>query len=111
MINCEFGRSFILIEADLRIDRRLRGTTGSCNSPSVRARLTISQDAVAALTTIFGFTLTPLCVSCAGHRAHSAGEVASSARRHAPSKRHTYVFDKASQATSISSGGLWGCRG
>ena len=43
--------------------------------------------------------------------ARSAGEVASSARRHAPSKRHTYVFDKASQATSISSGGLWGCRG
>ena len=42
--------------------------------------------------------------------ARSAGEVASSARRHAPSKRHTYVFDKTSQATSISSGGLC-CRG
>ena len=38
--------------------------------------------------------------------ARSAGEVASSARRHAPSKSHTYVFDKTSQASSISSGGL-----
>ena len=58
----------------------------------------------------FRFTLySTLCVVSRAPR--SAGEVASSARRHAPSKRHTYVFDKASQATSISSGGLWGCRG
>ena len=35
MMNCEFGRSFILIEADMGIGQRLRGTSGSCNSSSV----------------------------------------------------------------------------